>query len=644
MGLLTNPSISQKAKYCRKLVRYNTAICLTLYLLGVGFFCALPDANFNSSTYFSENALLPGLVNSELEMETVNLVKSLSGELQRERENYPKGMPYPWLLAKMRRFGLETHTHNFTLNYPFGGGKRFKGENVYGILRAPRIASTEAIVISVPYRPPETVHTDVSAGVPLMLAFADFARRKKYWAKDIIFLVTEQEQLGMQAWLEAYHGADEGRILDSGLLRARAGSIQAALNLEVQSLDISHINLKIEGLNGQLPNLDLHNLVQKLSSKNGIIAGYKQSSSSPKRSFRYQDKLLNLLSMVFSQASGVPTGNHGLFHKYGIEALTLEAVKRERAQQQQFQEVGSMLRIIEGISRSLNNLLERFHQSFFFYLLVSNDRFVSIGDYMPSLALMAGALLIKAFIHYLSLYYSGDNDETEKSVETDTVETKQKAGNIDIGYFSVGIVLLVAHTIGALVVLLPQSKAVSHYLHEAELSTQFGLFSLFVAVLVVALTLPAFCSLSGINVEALHVAVLLELGTVLLAVGMLNFSLGFSLSVLLVPFIILIRPAASRGAMFLSRLCCLLINPLVVLYGVLLALTWYLFPELAFKPMLSKALTATMDALTFSVVDSMIYGNWLFDMVSLIFVPCWVLLWVLLFPKTATDDRKTVGR
>nr|XP_040231731.2 glycosylphosphatidylinositol anchor attachment 1 protein [Anopheles coluzzii] len=644
MGLLTNPSISQKAKYCRKLVRYNTAICLTLYLLGVGFFCALPDANFNSGTYFSENALLPGLVNSELEMETVNLVKSLSSELQRERENYPKGMPYPWLLAKMRRFGLETHTHNFTLNYPFGGGKRFKGENVYGILRAPRIASTEAIVISVPYRPPETVHTDVSAGVPLMLAFADFARRKKYWAKDIIFLVTEQEQLGMQAWLEAYHGGDEGRILDSGLLRARAGSIQAALNLEVQSLDISHINLKIEGLNGQLPNLDLHNLVQKLSSKNGIIAGYKQSSSSPKRSFRYQDKLLNLLSMVFSQASGVPTGNHGLFHKYGIEALTLEAVKRERTQQQQFQEVGSMLRIIEGISRSLNNLLERFHQSFFFYLLVSNDRFVSIGDYMPSLALMAGALLIKAFIHYLSLYYTGDNDETEKSEETDAVETKQKAGNIDIGYFSVGIVLLVAHTIGALVVLLPQSKTVSHYLHEAELSTQFGLFSLFVAVLVVALTLPAFCSLSGINGEALHVAVLLELGTVLLAVGMLNFSLGFSLSVLLVPFIILIRPAASRGAMFLSRLCCLLINPLVVLYCVLLALTWYLFPELAFKPMLNKALTATMDALTFSVVDSMIYGNWLFDMVSLIFVPCWVLLWVLLFPKTATNDRQTVGR
>ncbi|XP_035895459.1 glycosylphosphatidylinositol anchor attachment 1 protein [Anopheles stephensi] len=629
MGLLTNPSISQKAKYCRKLVRYNTAICLTLYLLGVGFFCALPDVNFNSGTYFSENALLPGLVNSELEMETVNLVKSLSAELQRERESYPKALPYPWLLAKMRRFGLETHTHNFTLNYPFGGGKRFKGENVFGILRAPRIASTESIVISVPYRPPETVHTDVSAGVPLMLAFADFARKKKYWAKDIIFLVTEQEQLGMQAWLEAYHGGEEGRILDSGMLRARAGSIQAAINLEVQSLDISHINLKIEGLNGQLPNLDLHNLVQKLSSKNGIIAGYKQASSSPKRSFRYQDKLLNLLSMVFSQASGVPTGNHGLFHKYGIEALTLEAVKREKAQQQ-FQEIGSMLRIIEGISRSLNNLLERFHQSFFFYLLVSNDRFVSIGDYIPSLALMAGALLIKAFIHYLAMYYSGDESDVD---EQEKAEPKQKTPT-EIGYFSVGIVLLVAHSIGALAFFLPHSKPISQYLYEANLSTQFGLFSLFVAVLVIAFTLPVFCGLSGINGEALHVAVLLELGTVLLAVGMLNFSLGFSLSVFLVPFIILIRPGVSRASKLFSRLSCLLINPLVVLYCVLAGLTYHLFPELAFKPLLNKALTATQDALTYSVVDSMIYGNWLFDMVSLVFVPCWILLWVLLFPKT----------
>lgn len=109
----------------------------------------------------------------------MSLAKSWSEELKRERETYKTGVPYPWLLAKMRQIGLETHTQNFTLNYPFGGGKTFTGKNVYGILRAPRIGSTESIVISSPYRYTDSIHTDISSGIPLMLAFADFARSKK---------------------------------------------------------------------------------------------------------------------------------------------------------------------------------------------------------------------------------------------------------------------------------------------------------------------------------------------------------------------------------------------------------------------------------------------------------------------------------
>lgn len=83
--------------------------------------------------------------------------------------------------------------------------QKFTGRNVYGILRAPRGASTEAIVVSAPYRAPTSAHLPTNAGLALMLALAQFCRRQKYWAKDIIFLVTEHEQLGVQAWLEAYH-------------------------------------------------------------------------------------------------------------------------------------------------------------------------------------------------------------------------------------------------------------------------------------------------------------------------------------------------------------------------------------------------------------------------------------------------------
>lgn len=196
MGLLTDPSaLSQKSKYAKILIKYNRILCGLLYVIGVVWFFSLADKNLNNGTYFSENALLPGLsislyfnlfiflikiflglVYSEIRADSSSFALKCLDELVHERKTYTKALPYPWLLAKMRQIGLETYTHNFTLNYPLGGGKVFKGKNVYGILRAPRIGSTESIVISVPYRPPESMHAEITHGVPLMLAFAEFAR------------------------------------------------------------------------------------------------------------------------------------------------------------------------------------------------------------------------------------------------------------------------------------------------------------------------------------------------------------------------------------------------------------------------------------------------------------------------------------
>ena len=49
----------------------------------------------------------------------------------------------------------------------------------------------------------------------------------------------------------------------------RSGSIQAALNLEIPPEKVAYYNIKIEGLNGQLPNLDLVNLVVRLCGREG---------------------------------------------------------------------------------------------------------------------------------------------------------------------------------------------------------------------------------------------------------------------------------------------------------------------------------------------------------------------------------------
>lgn len=121
-----------------------------------------------------------GLVYSEIRPDTVNHALQLADELARERETHKSTMPTAWLLAKMRQVGLETYAHNFTLNYPLGGGRVFHGKNVYGIMRAPRIGSTESLVISAPYRAADSIHPEVMHSIPILLAFANFVRSKSH--------------------------------------------------------------------------------------------------------------------------------------------------------------------------------------------------------------------------------------------------------------------------------------------------------------------------------------------------------------------------------------------------------------------------------------------------------------------------------
>ena len=72
-------------------------------------------------------------------------------------------------------------------------------------------------------------------------------------------------------------------------------------------------------------------------------------------------------------------------------------------------------RVIEGIFRSLNNLLEQFHQSFFFYLLPESHRYVSIGMYMPPF----GCLLLGPTIMSIVLWtLAGSAPESESKVDT----------------------------------------------------------------------------------------------------------------------------------------------------------------------------------------------------------------------------------
>uniref|UniRef100_A0A8C3J917 GPI-anchor transamidase component GPAA1 n=1 Tax=Calidris pygmaea TaxID=425635 RepID=A0A8C3J917_9CHAR len=310
-------------------------------------------------------------------------------------------MPVAWLEKTMWTLGLEVHRQPFSRTLPFPDELRerymVKGTNVYGILRAPRAASTEALVLSVPCS--EGPHNNQAVG--LMLALASYFRGQIYWAKDIIFLVNEHDLLGMEAWLEAYHDVNLTEIQSSGTL-GRAGAIQAAIALELSSDVVTSFDVAVEGLNGQLPNLDLLNLFHAFCQKNGLLCTIQ--GKLPRSDWdslpAFAHSLQTLLLMVLAQASGQPRGDHGLFLRYRIEAITLRGINSFRQYKYDMTTVGKTL---EGMFRKLNNLLERLHQSYFFYLLPSLSRFVSIGVYMPAFGFLILVLILKALDLWMKL-------------------------------------------------------------------------------------------------------------------------------------------------------------------------------------------------------------------------------------------------
>lgn len=624
MGLLTDPRAGT-GKIIKLLLKWERPLCFALYVAGVVWLMLLALPAFNDNTYFSENALLPGLVTKESNLEHTS--KQYYHELIHEMKRYPDSMPYAWLSAKFSQLHLDVFVHNFSLIYPFQEQK-FTGQNIYGIVRAPRASSTEAIVVSVPYRPINSIYMDTAPSVALLLAFAKFCRKQKYWAKDIIFLVTEHEQLGMQAWLDAYHGVTSGQdgILMAGDLSGRAGSIQAAINLEFHAMKITSIDVKIEGLNGQLPNLDLFNLAQNMIAKEGIRQSFQRRFD-----INYRDKMKSwwyhfntLMSMVATQATGIPNGNHGLFHRFGIEAITLEGFEKSgQGTEANFYQVG---RVVESIVRSLNNLLERFHQSYFFYLLPSTDRYISIGLYMRPLVLIIAGVFIKAFSIWQRLQASSSSNETKKDKDKQSLP---KVEEFDIG--GVASEVLWAHILGILIMASPHfltfvGSRMLNMRTEDSLYASFALTTVFTVLWRFYLKKSVRCE----NIFLICVIASVELATALMCIAMHNFSLALLTALLYVPVVLLITPhqeSAKSRLRGCQHIAWIVLHPFVASAIVVIGYTYLNFPTDPVVSLLVRSYRANKQALVFSIVDSMIYGNWFYNVTTAVMLPIWLLFW-----------------
>ena len=205
--------------------------------------------------------------------------------------------------------------------------------------------------------------------------------------------MTADSKAGPQAWVEAYH--DSHSPPEVAPLPLKTGALEGAIVVD-NPLDhrFESIHISYDGINGQLPNLDLFNTAVSVSSgQHGIRASLQRMWS---HQDSYKERLQTIFRGMTNQGLGHATGPHSSFIPFHVDAITLRTVGNG------WQDDMALGRVVESLFRSLNNLMEHFHQSFFLYLLMQTNRFVSIGTYLPSAMLVSASFTIMALALWIA--------------------------------------------------------------------------------------------------------------------------------------------------------------------------------------------------------------------------------------------------
>lgn len=334
------------------------------------------DGQFRN-TYISENALLPAQAHTYFRESEWNLLRGyreevhlLENKTEEERTQTVRG----WF----DDIGLKTSLHNWDVSY---GHEINNGTNVYGILHSPRGENTEAMVLVAPWINKDGEFND--GGVALVVALARYLIRWSLWSKNIIFVVTSDSYISLRSWVSDYHTS----------MANTAGGIEAAIVLDYPSKSdyFSEIEIDYDGLNGQLPNLDLINTAVIIANHENLKVVIQNMAT--ENFLHYKTRALTFFRGILSQlTAGLGPGpGSETFSGWRIHAITLRARGTEGAA-----DITTLGRVAESVLRSVNNLLEHFHQSFFFYFLLSPKNFVSIGTYLPAAILLAIAYPLMA--------------------------------------------------------------------------------------------------------------------------------------------------------------------------------------------------------------------------------------------------------
>lgn len=356
-----------------KIIRALPFVSFLLAIASFAWLLVLPMDGQYRNTYISENALMPGQVISYFRESEWNIVRGYRMEVSKwDFEEFSQSNPT--LESWLQEVGLKIHYHKDAQTHQ---------ETMYGVMHASRGDNTESLALVVPY-----FTSDGMANIGAMSIAAALARyfsRMTIWQKNIIFVFPHDGHTVLRNWVEAYH-----TNLDD-----TPGSIEAAIVLEyaLPNDNFDYMELNYEGLNGQLPNLDVLNTITTVARNENIKVSIQGTPVEELDTNNYYTRLRTLLRGILSlTVTGISSSGSGCesFSGWQIQAVTIRAVGTGGP------DITQIGRLVDSTFRAVNNLLEKFHQSFFFYLMLTPLNFVSIGTYLPSAVLLAASFAISS--------------------------------------------------------------------------------------------------------------------------------------------------------------------------------------------------------------------------------------------------------
>ncbi|KAI9822342.1 MAG: Glycosyl phosphatidyl inositol protein transamidase complex subunit [Pycnora praestabilis] len=407
------------------------------------------------------------------------------------------------------------------------------------------------------------------SGIALVLTLARYFKRWSLWSKDIIILITADSRAGPQAWVDAYHDAHSSPLVAS--LPLKSGALQGVVVVDYPfSHRFDSLHIVYDGINGQLPNLDLFNTAVSIASgQMGIATSLQQMW---RHGDGYKDRFQTILRGMVSQGLGHASGPHSSFIPYHVDAITLQAVGEG------WHDEMSMGRSIESIFRSLNNLLEHLHQSFFFYLLMQANRFVSIGTYLPSTMLVAVNFTIMAIALWLQSgrppspnIASTKTTLGKDSPDVDVIEQEGMVAVAPVESFAIverKLFLPLAFVVGVHFIGVVPLYLFNHS-SEQFISLTYYIFAGTNVVIphILASALGHYFSPTAQQYVLIKCFSLLWLGMFLSALATLNFSLAFFIGLLSAP-LTFVPPASLQSSLtFVAGALLNILAPTAILLG-----------------------------------------------------------------------------